>query len=399
MELYLQLGHGMQALAQELIKSWGKGAVIISPVNLPQKKIVDFSKKIQGVGGEVLFDPQMFNPKEGHIKLQAYDYWPAQGVSITSEDGHKNINRELLRINNMINSTDIILPGIEMTEELFSYGINWMNNSASYFSQKTDKSLLATLCLHSETIRNASAIEMLVEQLRSVNVSGYYIIPHPSNNEYIVSDPSWSIGILKLITCLKLAKKKIIVGYTTHQGLIYALANADGIASGTYMNTRSFNPAKFKSPKDDDIKLKSTWYYLPTAFSEYKAALLDVAMQRGYLDAFMPQGEFRNPYSEMLFNGAQPSSTNYNEPNSFKHYLHCLKVQCEMLSLNTYQSVYDQYEFMLNTAENQIRDFKRHGMSGQNRDFSPAIEANRIAMCANNEDYGFRLRLDWDKLK
>lgn len=73
------------------------------------------------------------------------------------------------------------------------------------------------------------------------------------------------------------------------------------------MNTRSFVPGKFKSPKDDDVKHKSTWYYLPSAFTEYKAALLDVAMQRGYLDAFVPQGEYKNPYSEMLFNGAQPS--------------------------------------------------------------------------------------------
>lgn len=399
MELYLQLGHGMQALAQELIKSWGSGNVIISPVNLQQDKLVAFSKKIHAAGGQVLFDPQMFYPKEGHLKLQAYDYWPVQGVSITSGDGHAAINRELLRINNLINSTDIILPGIEMAEEQFAYGLNWMNSSASYFAQKTDKPLLATLCLYPETIRNAAAIEALVEQLKAIPVSGYYIIPHPSNNEYIVSDLSWVMGLLKLITCLKLAKKKVIVGYSNHQGLLYALANVDGIASGTYMNTRSFNPAKFKSPKDDDIKHKSTWYYLPTAFSEYKAALLDVAMQRGYLDAFYSHGEFQNPYSEMLFKGAQPSSTNYNETNSFKHYLHCLKVQCDMLSLDTYQETYDAYEFMLNTAENQMRDFKRRGMSGQNRDFAPAVEANRVAMCANNEDYGLRLQLDWQQLR
>ena len=186
MELYLQLGHGMQSLAQELIKSWGKGTVIISPVNLPQNKVVNFSKKIQNVGGEVLFDPQMFYPKEGNIKLQEYDYWPAHDVSIISDDEYININRELLRINNMINSSEIILPGIEMAEDMFLYSIEWINKSVSYFSEKTKKPLLATLCLYPETIRNSLAIEKLVEQLKSVNVSGYYIIPHPSNNEYIV---------------------------------------------------------------------------------------------------------------------------------------------------------------------------------------------------------------------
>ena len=386
----------MQTLSQELIKSWEKGNVIISPVNLQQDKLASFANKIHTCGGQVLFDPQMFYPKEGHIKLQAYDYWPSRGISITSQNGYEIINRELLRINNEINSSHIILPGIEMQENQFHYGLDCMNQSAAYLSQKTDKPLLATLCLYPETIRNPIAIEGLVEQLKIIPVDGYYIIPHPSNNEYIVSDPSWVIGALKLFTCIKLAKKQVIVGYSNHQGLLYSLANVDGIASGTYMNTRSFVPAKFKSPKDDDIKHKSTWYYLPMAFSEYKATLLDVAMQRGYLDAFLPQGEFQNPYSEMLFKGAVPSSTNYNETNSFKHYLHCLKVQCDMLSLKSYQETYDTYEFMLNTAENHIREFKKRGMSGQNRDFAPAVEANRVAMCANDEDYGFKLRLDWN---
>ncbi len=395
MELLLQLGHGMQAMALDLIKSWGTGTVIISPVNIKQERLISYSKKIKGIGGKLLFDPQMFYPKEGHDKLQAYDYWPQQGVSITSTSGHESINRELLRINNTIETQEIILPGIEMNESNFSYGINWIKKSVDYFSEKTDKPLLATLCLYPETIRNSNSIELLVENIKDIEVEGFYIIPHPSNNEYIVSDPSWEIGILKLVTCLKLSNKKVIVGYSNHQGLIYSLANIDGIASGTYMNTRSFVPSKFKSLKDDDIKQKSKWYYLPTALTEYKAALLDVAMQRGFLEDFYPQGEFKNPYSEMLFKGEQPSSTNYNETNSFKHYLHCLKVQCEMLSLSSYEETYNTYEFMLNTAENKIQQFKKRGISGQNRNFAPAIEVNRIAMCANDEDYGLRLGIDW----
>ena len=395
MELYLQMGHGMQKMSQDLIKYWGTGNVIISPVNLSQDKVEIFSKKIKKVGGQVLFDPQMFYPREGHHKLQAYDYWPAEGVSITSTDAHLNINRELLRINNQIDSSKIIMPGIEMNETLFEYNINWLENSAKYFISKTSKPLLGTLCLYPETIRNSNAIEFLVERIKNIPIDGYYIVPHPANDEYIVSDPLWMIGLLKLVTCLKLLNKEVIVGYSNHQGLICSLANADAIASGTYMNTRSFRPSKFKSPKDDDIKHKSTWYYLPTAFSEYKAALLDVAMQRNFLGLFVPQGEFENPYSEILFKGALPSSTNYNETNSFMHYLHCLKKQCEMLTLTSYQETFNTYEFMLNNAENAISNLKKYGMSGQNRNFAPAIESNRIAMCANDADYGLRLQLDW----
>ncbi len=401
MKLYLQMGHGMQAISQELVGAWGGGSVIVSPVNFKQpnnESVRSLARKISSQGGDILFDPQMFYPKEGHTKLQAYDYWPGEGVSISSEEGHSKVNRELLRINNDIASSEIILPGIEMNEMQLPYGLDWMNQSAEYFGERTPKPLLATLCLYPETIRNVSVVEELAEKLRRIPVHGFYVIPHPSNNEYIVSDPSWLIGMLKLITCLKLAKKRVIVGYSNHQGLVYALAGADCIASGTYMNTRSFVPSKFKSPKDDDIKHKSTWYYLPSAFCEYKAALLDVAKQRGYLDLFSSLGEFANEYSAMLFKGAQPSSTNYNETNSFKHYLFCLRLQCEMLTKETYKEVFDMYDFMLSNAGNQITEIKKRGMSGQNRDFAPAIEANRIAMYANNEDYGLKLQFEWPSM-
>ena len=398
MDLYLQMGHGMQSLSEELISKWNGGTIILSPVNIIPEKLLAFAKQIHNANGDVLFDPQMFYPKEGHFRLKEYDYWPQDGVSISEDNSSQTICRELLKINNSINSTAIILPGTEINEGQFDYALARMQAFAEYLSSKTDKPLYATLCLYSETIRNSQAIEALVENLRAIPVSGFYIIPHPSNSEYIVSDPLWVIGMMKLVACLKLYHKSVVVGYSNHQGLVYALAGANAIASGTYMNTRSFMPSKFKSPRDDDIKQKSTWYYLPNAFSEYKAALLDVAKSRGFLSAFAPQGAFINDYSSMLFGGAQPSSTNYRERNSFLHYLHCLKNQCEMLTKDSYSDTYATYEFMLNSSENLIKELKKRGMSGQNRDFAPALEANRVAMCANDEDYGLKLRLDWGEI-
>ncbi len=396
MDLYLQMGHGMQEMCIELIKMWGKGTVILSPVNIPPTKIITYAKKIKLEGGSVLFDPQMFYPKEGHSKLKLYDYWPGENVSISENECSKSINREIFKINEQIQSSRIILPSIEMNDTKIGYGIKCLSDSANYFKEKTDKDLLATLCLYPETIRNISIIEQLVEQLKKLPVQGYYIVAHPANNEYIVSDPLWMMGMLKLLTCLKLAQKLVIVGYSNHQGLIYSLAHVDAIASGNYMNTRSFVPSKFKSPQDDDIKHKSTWYYHPTAMSEYKAALLDIAKQRNFLDSFKPQGDFENIYSEMLFKGATPSSTNYKEPNSFKHYLHCLNVQCMVLSKKSYEETFDMYNFLLNNAENLIKEYKKRGVSGQNRDFYPAIEVNRVAMCTIDEDYGLKLRFDWN---
>lgn len=396
MQLYLQMGHGMQQLSKSLMQLWGGGNIIISPVNIKQSQLPKFIKEVQAINGSVLFDPQIFFPHNAHSKLKEYDYWPSGSLSDTST--LLGINRELLALNNLLKTEAIILPGSTFTEKNFNSIYTQISNSAKFFREKTDKKLYATLCLSSETVRNQQFIENIIDPLIGLNVDGFYIITQPSNGEYINSDVLWIMGLLKLATCLKLKSRKVILGYSNHQTLVAALAHVDGVASGTYMNTRTFEPSKFQSYRDEDTKRKSTWYYLPDALSEYKATILDVAKQRGFLELFAPQGRYSNQYSSMLFSGALPSSTNYNETNSFEHYLYCLHEQCELLTKESYDDVFDTYEFLLNNAENKIKALKRKGIGGQNRDFEPGIEANKIAMFALNEDYGLKLRFEWSNL-
>lgn len=129
-----------------------------------------------------------------------------------------------------------------------------------------------------------------------------------------------------------------------------------------------------------------------------EADILDVAFNRGFLDSFMPLGDFRNPYSEMLFSGALPSSTQFNETRSFMHYLHCMKILCDSLTLDTYEDTKERFAFILDNSELKIREYTTKGMRSQNRDFGVGLESLRIAAAAIDEDYGFRLSLDWARL-
>lgn len=292
----------------------------------------------------------------------------------------------------------IIIPGVEMDIDAFDYGITWLSDSAHYFRDHTSNALLATVCLYTEVLRSNQAIEELVDRLCNIDVDGYYIVARSSNEEYIISDINWMMGLTKLIACLKLSGKQVVLAYANHQGLIAALAHADAIASGNYMNTRQFVPERFQSKKEDMDRRKSNWYFHPYALTEYKADLLDVAYNRGFLDTFMPLGDFQNPYSEMLFSGALPSSTSYNETRSFMHYLHCMNTLCRSLSLDSYDQVQKLFEFLIDSSENKIHEYAKKGMKSQNRDFGNGIEALRIAAAALDEDYGFRLRIDWKQL-
>ena len=69
-----------------------------------------------------------------------------------------------------------------------------------------------------------------------------------------------------------------------------------------------------------------------------------------------------------------------------------------MLSTESYKKCYDAYSFMLDSAEHQSEEFKKKGIRGQNRDFTPALEVNRMAVVSGEEDYGLRLQLDWNNI-
>ena len=398
MELVLQMGHGMQSMCEKLFKYWGTGTAILSPVNLERKKLADLARRYHAANGKVLFDPQLYYPKDGADKLQRYDYWPGANMSITDSLTHQNICRDILEINQETGADGIILPGIEMDIDQFEYGLTWISDSTHYFRDHIDKELYATICLYTEVLRSQQAVEDLVNALDKLDVDGFYIVARSSNEEYIISDPRWMIGLVKLVACLKFMHKKVILAYTNHQGLIASLAHVDAIASGNYMNTRQFVSDRFRSKKADLDRRKSVWYFHPYAISEYKAELLDIAYTRGYLNSFKPLGDFVNPYSDMLFTGAMPSSTSYNETTSFMHYLHCLKTLCSTLTLESYEEVKARYNFLIDTSENIMHQYKAKGFRSQNRDFGIGIESLRIAVAALDEDYGFRLGLDWKNL-
>ena len=398
MKLYLQMGHGMQQMCDSLINYWGEGTVIFSPVNIERTKLKSLATKYRVSGGQVLFDPQLYYPHDGADKLKEYDYWPDSNATITDTATHQRICRDILAINAEMETASIILPGVEMDIDAFDYGITWLTDSTHYFRNHTDKPLLATVCLYTEVLRSSHAIEELVDRLVQIDVDGYYIVARSSNDEYIISDANWVMGLAKLITCLKLSEKSVILAYTNHQGLIASLAHADALASGNYMNTRQFVPERFQSKKADIDRRRSNWYFHPFALTEYKADILDVAYNRGFLHSYAPLGNFQNPYSEMLFAGALPSSTQFNETRSFMHYLHCMRILCESLTLDSYDATKERFAFLLDNSEHKIREYATKGFRSQNRDFGVGIEALRIAAASIDEDYGLRLRLDWARL-
>jgi hypothetical protein len=260
-------------------------------------------------------------------------------------------------------------------------------------------SCIATICLSSDCMKDDRAIELVVEKSRHWPASGYYVIAE-SPSAYLVEEPDWLANLLILSSGLALQMKPVIVGYTNHQQLCLACAGIGTIASGTWLNVRSFPIDKFYISEEDEVsrRAKGGWYYCPVALSEYKMPFLDIANKKGVLAHMLSNSEACQRYAGPLFSGAVPSSVNWGERNAFRHYLTCLNHQVSQAQAGSFKATIKRHEKLLDEADDLLRTLRGNGIRGQDRDFYQLSDTNRTAIQLLSEARRGRLRRNWKML-
>ncbi|MCB1676990.1 MAG: hypothetical protein KDI01_11920 [Halioglobus sp.] len=399
MELYLQFGYGMMGLSEHLISDWQSGVVILSPRDLEYSQIEKVSLAINNNNGKVAIDPQFYIPRGDHERLTSHSFWPDNYQTAFFDN---NAIRTMLNIlldeyNGKFGSLLFILPGIYTSE----VNEDWDNYNSLIISEarnlKIEQELFSTLSFSNEVMQSEEQIHLALEYTENWDVEGYYLVPEPPNHSYLIDDPIWLINLLDLASGLKQQGKKVIVGYSNHQLLCLALAKVDAICSGNWLNVRSFNTERFHAPTDG-ISRRSKWYYCPQALSEYQIPFLDIAHRMGLTQELATASSFHSPYADILFSGAQPSSTGYNEPASFKHYLQCLRIQTQNAVKPTYESTKQGLILQLETASSLTEFLNSNGIRGRDRDFSQVVDVNLSAVAAFDRLRGMIVKHHWDDL-
>jgi len=255
--------------------------------------------------------------------------------------------------------------------------------------------LCQTIALSAEACRIEAQVSLLLEHAERVKADAYYLVCEHPNGRYLVDDPSWLANVIDIVAGLRLGGSQVIIGYCNHQMLIAAITKANAIASGTWLNVRSFPPGKFQN--QDDIKQKSVWYYSPRALSEYRIPFLDIARRVGVLDLLAPLAG-AEPAAAALFAGGQPSAIGLSEPESFRHYLTTLKRQVDESVRVTFDATVEAYESQLDQAEAILATLRDQNISGQMRDFGEILVTNRATLAAIDATRGPILRREWDML-
>lgn len=399
MDLFIQFGYGMMSMSKDLIDSWDGGTVILSPRDLEYKQIEKVSKEINESKGNIVIDPQFYLPRSNHENLNKHLFWPAQYETALFDAA--SINEMLTILNEEYNakfdSSFFILPGhysSEINEDWNTLQLLMLNEAKKI---NFGKDIYATVCLSHEVLGSEAQLHEVLEYIEDWEVEGIYLLAEPPNNSYLIQNPNWLLNLLDICSGIKLQHKKLVVGYSNHQLLCLAAAKVDAIASGNFLNVRSFNTARFNATEGGGGR-RSKWYYCPQALSEYQITFLDMAHRQGLMEQLLTDESFNSTYSDILFAGAQPTTTEFKEGNSFKHYLQCLKVQSNRLTKPTYDATKNAIKIQLETADRLTEFLKNNGVRGKNRDFSNVVDDTMSAMMLFDKLRGMRLRHRWDSI-
>jgi hypothetical protein len=396
MKFYLQMGHGMKTMCKDLCVAWEEATVILSPQNIyPTNKLKPFADSMHKIGGTVLFDPQLYAPRIYQKNLQTHDYWPQSDFTSIEIGDCSDLLTKLASLNSSIQSEAFILPSSIINRIDDRWGKAQRKIATQARTIASGQHTLLTVALGKDVLSNNLQVESIIQYAENWDADGVYIVCEHPERYYLVDKPIWIANLLSLVAGIKRLDKKVVVGYANHQMLPLAMAKCDAIAAGNFLNVRWFQPEHFATTKSNDPSRRTTWYYCPQALSEFKVTYLDVAYRAGILEKMATPSPMANSYSNILFGGANPSSTNYKEGDSFKHYLHCLRIQCETASKATYAETMNSQFAQLETAASILGGLHDEQIKGQDRDFAEICDANEAAIQTFDKEYGFSIAHEW----
>jgi hypothetical protein len=395
MDMYLQFGYGMMGLADELLSSWKGGGVLLSPRDLDQTQLEKVAKSAVKASAEVLLDPQCYLHAADHERLTSHEYWREFGASKTANlIDNRNVGclKVLLDLNAALGSSAVILPGIyaESLDDLW-WSFHEEQIKGAHDVGIPPSAVMPTLALSSAVVSNETAVDEICDRVKAWSAERLYVVMETTSS-YLSESPIWLSGVLQLAAGLKLAGKKLLVGYGNHQLLPLGCVGVEAVASGTWLNVRAFQPEKFMVSQEDEIsrRAKGGWYYCPQSLSEYKMPMLDVAQRMKVLELMRPVPD--SGYAGPLFSGVQPSLVDWGERNAFLHYLSALRKQCGMASSSSYEEALKHHLSSLESSRKLTEQLRKSGVRGGDRDFTELFDVSEAALKMLDSAYGARLR-------
>lgn len=375
MSILIQQGYGMMQMNNDLAKEISDLGVILSPRALNKNQSIDRLKihadELRSKGVKILFDPQFYVPRTNLGKLLKFPYFDNVGdyntVYFKSHDSKRFIENVINYQLDFINVDEVIIPNTYSN----SLDTDWHDLTKMFAEESTKltkKTKYLTISIGTDVVKNKVEFDYLISCLSQYEVDGYYFVIKPPNGNF-VSDDQYLYNLLDAFISLNLAGKKVILGYTNQQALIFAAAGVSKIASGNYRNVRSFDPEIFYlDENDEEIRRKAVWYFDGNTLSEFRPQQMTLIHNRGIKANFGPVCK----YCEQLIMNPQ-IATAWKEPESFKHYLFELNRQWNSLMRVPATQRIDDVIALLEKVKVSLLELKNLGVRVGDREFDENV--------------------------
>ncbi len=248
-----QMGHDSVNLLDEPCLSSYSGA-IISPVNIDEGKTINLITKFKSDRFEMIFDPQLFFPRNCRDKLTNWSYYPSDVDTVDISQSHwwHTLNDKLVELAERLQPSSICSPVVVprvFSDDYYRITVDTGNDLFSKLSSK-NVNTIQTVLLDFNSIGSDSrayAVSSIISRTKADRV--YIIINSGVEPRRELSDAESLSGCIDFIDSLEQAGIKTIVGYASNDLILWKFAKATHCATGKFFNLRRFAQKRWEEPQ------------------------------------------------------------------------------------------------------------------------------------------------------
>ncbi|MDR3625288.1 MAG: hypothetical protein P4L45_00560 [Ignavibacteriaceae bacterium] len=323
----LQQGWGMLTFINNFLSNHSNSGIILSPRICERSQLERYYPNISEIpNSEIFFDPHFYEPRTDLPRILSYPYFNNFNFQTTTFNHSDFCNQVIEYQANVLNLHNIILPG-RYTNSLSESWLDMQRTFAELGNNyRSLHEIYSTLAIGPDLILNPDHFNTIIDEVINYPVDGIYLVfEHPSH-DFLLSE-EFIYVILDAILSISLSKKKIILGYSNHQSIIFYASGIDYLASGNYRNVRAFDHLN-STDRDNDNLRKGVWYFDGNTFGEYKIPALGLAFRRNLRNHF---GPITN-YNSTLLSSNNPTTIPWREPDAFSNYFDLLNHYCSEIN-------------------------------------------------------------------
>lgn len=250
MATFLQMGHDSWNLCNDEVIGVFDG-IILSPINdtpISMKSRLDQTRD-KGFTGEVCFDPQMYAPHFSEGKLEAWPYYPSNFATtdVTDIKSWEQICSQLTIDAKSLGVDAICSPAY--LPRLFPneyYGnIVEIGNTLKAITNENGLNTWLTVMVPLDDLETQSRSLEIASILSSSDCEKIYLVfldntpgRQPLDKEIPITNAIYLVRLLSSV-------KKVHIGFTAFDKVLWKLAGASSTSSGKFLNLRRFSASRF----------------------------------------------------------------------------------------------------------------------------------------------------------